>query len=375
MLNCNNLYNIFEDNGLTFFTGVPDSTFKDWMEFLSDKEGLTNRIVSIEREAIGWAAGYHASTGKIGVVYMQNSGLGNVVNPITSLADPEIYNLPLLLMIGWRGEPNKHDEPQHKKMGRITLPLLDVLEIPYKILPDNLQDAKQIIKEMKQIAEKRSAPVALIVKEGTFEEYKSKNPIKTNYELLREEAIKSIIDNLNGSEVIVSTTGKASRELFEYREELKQGHNKDFLMVGSMGLASSFAAEIALQKPNKKILIFDGDGAAIMSAGNLSTIGYYSPKNLYHIIFDNNSYDSTGGQPTTSSTLNFEKMALACGYKSAKVVETKEDLIKTVKNLTDLEGPYMLIVKTKRGARKNLGRPTIAPVDNKKAFMEFLNKA
>jgi len=352
-------------NDLTYFTGVPDSTFKEWMSFLANQNELTNRIAAIERDAVGWASGYHAATGNIPVVYMQNSGLGNIVNPLTSLADPEVYNIPMLLMIGWRGEPGVHDEPQHVKMGKLTLPLLETLDIPYYIFPDAAEEAEKLVAQIVGEIKEGGGIRAMIMKSGILEDCKAKEK-ESSLEMAREDAIKIIVSKLKGDEMIVSTTGKTSRELFEFREAQKAGHQRDFLMVGSMGLASSFGAEIALQKPDKKVIVLDGDGALIMSAGVLPTIGYYAPKNLLHIVFDNQSYDSTGGQNTVSSIIDYEKLALACGYKEVNVASKAEELS------IDWEGgPQMLVVKVKKGARKDLGRPTTTPIENKKAFERF----
>lgn len=375
MISCENLFEIFKKNDLLFFTGVPDSTFKDWMKFVADEHGerLTNIIACNECEATAIAAGYHLATGKVGIVYMQNSGEGKTVNPLTSLCDPEVYSIPVLLMIGWRGEPGKKDEPQHKKMGRIMIPLLDTLDIPHKVLPDNVKEAEKVIEETKKTAEENGAPAAIIVKKGTLEEYEASKNAKTNYEMKREDAIKVIVHNLDGSEAIVSTTGKTSRELFEYR--VARGEKPyDFYTVGSMGCSVSIATGIALQKPNKEIFVFDGDGAVLMQMGALATIGHYMPKNLCHIVFDNASYDSTGGQPTVSPTVDFEKVALACGYRATKTVKTKTDLSKAIKKMKSAEGPQMLIVKVNKGARKDLGRPTTTPKENKRAFMEKLSE-
>lgn len=373
MFSCENLFQIFKKNNLLFFTGVPDSTFKDWMSFLADEHGerLTNIIACNECEATAVAAGYHLSTGKIGVVYMQNSGEGKTVNPLTSLCDPEVYSIPVLLMIGWRGEPGIKDEPQHKKMGRIMIPLLETLEIPYKILPDNIEEAEKTILEMKKIAEEKKAPVAIIIKKDILEKYESKKKTKTNYEMGREDAIKAIVDNLDGNEVILSTTGYTSRELFEYRVARKE-KPRDFYTVGSMGCSASIANGIALQKPDKEVFVFDGDGAVLMQMGALATIGYYQAKNLYHIVFDNASHDSTGGQPTVSDTVNFEQIALACGYKQAYIVNSKEELIKKINKIKKEDGPSMIVVKVNKGARKDLGRPTTTPIENKEAFMDFI---
>lgn len=371
MIDSKELYNLFKQYNFNYFVGVPDSTFKDWMKFLNEtNESLTHRRAAIERDAMAWASGYYIATGKTGIVYMQNSGLGNIVNPLTSLTDPEVYNIPILFMIGWRGEPGAKDEPQHAKMGRITRELLDLLEIKNDFLPDNIEDAERVIKNASRYITQNNHPYALLIRQGMFAEYKSKQEKRELRGIKREEAICLIMDSLSGDEVIVSTTGKTSRELFEYRESKKQGHQKDFLMVGSMGCAAAFAAEIALQKPNKKVIVLDGDGAIIMSAGSLSTIGHYVPRNLCHIVFDNGSYESTGGQPTTSSTIDFVKLALANGYQKAKVITNKENLIKEIKNQTGLQ---MLIVKVDQGSRKDLSRPTITPIRNKKDFMKFLN--
>jgi len=376
MLDCQEFYEILKSEEINFFTGVPDSTFKSWMKFLADEhgKGLTNIKSCNECEAIALASGYYLATGKLGVVYLQNAGLGKTVNPLTSLTDPEVYSIPLILMIGWRGKPGEDDEPQHKKMGRITIPLLQTLEIPYLELPDNREEASLMITKAKKIALELKAPFALIVKKNTFSEYDSKIIIKQNFEMTRECAIKTIIDEMKRDEIIISTTGKTSRELFEYRTFKQQGHANDFLTVGSMGCSSSIALGIALQKKEKNVFVFDGDGAVIMQEGSLSTIGHYAPENLYHIIFDNQVYDSTGGQPTVSTTVDFEKLSLANGYINSKTVFTKNELISTIKELEFKKGPMMIIVKVNKGARKTLGRPTTTPIQNKNTFMDFLSQ-
>jgi len=366
MIASQDLARIFKSLQMTYFTGVPDSTFKEWMTFLASQPELTNRIAAIERDAVGWAAGWNIATGKIPVVYMQNSGLGNIVNPLTSLTDEEVYKIPLLLMVGWRGEPGTKDEPQHKKMGKLTLPLLDTLGIGCEILPDTADEAEKAILRAVQSIKETGNPRAVIMKSGILEDCQAEKE-ESALEMSKEEAIRRIVEQLDGSEIIVSTTGKTSRELFEIRQALKAGHQRDFLMVGSMGLASSFAAEIALQKPARKVIVLDGDGALIMSMGVLPTIGFYAPKNLIHIVFDNGSYDSTGGQATVSSVINFERLALASGYKSTKVADKKEDLV-----LGEGMGPRMIVAKVKKGARRDLGRPTISPEENKNSFIQFV---
>lgn len=369
------LWKIFESAKLDFFTGVPDSTFKSWMSFLHDKHGseLTNMIACNECEAVALATGYHLATNKIPVVYMQNSGLGKTVNPLTSLCDPEVFSIPMLLMIGWRGEPNKKDAPQHKKMGRITISLLETLEIPYRLLPEEASEADKVLSELKRIAKETNAPVALVVRKGIIEDYTQKKTDKNSFDLTRYEAIRCIIDNLDGDEVIISTTGKTSRELFEYRVS-KQQSPRDFYTVGSMGCSASIALGAAMQKPDKRFIVFDGDGAAIMQMGAFATIGHYKPKNFVHIIFDNRCHESTGAQPTVSKTLSFEEIALGAGYNSAKTVNKMEDLVRHVKNLAEITGPYLLVVKINPGSSEELGRPTFTPVENKELFMQSLEK-
>jgi phosphonopyruvate decarboxylase len=376
MISCNELFNIFKKNNLTFFTGVPDSTFKGWMNFLETWHGkkLTQIIASNECEAVAIAAGYHLSSNKIGVVYMQNSGQGKTVNPITSLCDSEVYSIPVIMMIGWRGEPGKADEPQHKKMGRVLIPLLETLEIPYTFLPEDYKNAEDVIKKIKNIAYINKTPVAIIVKKGIISPYSSDNISdihKNNFKLTREEAIKIIIENLSGSELIVSTTGKTSRELFEYRVRRKD-KPMDFYTVGGMGCATSIALGIALQKPRREVFVFDGDGSVIMQMGSLATVGHYKPNNFNHILFDNESHDSTGGQMTVSSSIDFEKVALANGYNYVITVNTRADLINSIKKIQDFNGPKMIIVKIIKGSRNNLGRPTTSPIENKGNFMRFI---
>jgi phosphonopyruvate decarboxylase len=251
---------------------------------------------------------------------------------------------------------------------------LDILGVKYDFLPKDIEKAEKIINRIKKQIELTGRPHALIVRKGIFEKYTGKRKDTADYELTREEAIKIIVEALSSGAAVIATTGKSSRELFEYRETKKQGHKNDFLMVGSMGLASSFGAEIALQKPKKKVFILDGDGALLMSAGALSTIGYYQPKNFVHIVFDNESHDSTGGQPTTSVSSDLVKMALANGYKAAKKIQSKKELKAAVKEFKKIKGPEMIIVKIRKGSRNDLGRPTISPRENLKNFMAFLKE-
>jgi phosphonopyruvate decarboxylase len=372
-MECEVLWNLFKNRELTFFTGVPDSTFNDWMVFLDktqDKE-LSNIIASNECEAIAIATGYHLSSGKLGVVYLQNAGEGKTVNPLTSLCDPEVYSIPMLLMIGWRGRPGEKDEPQHAKMGKITLSLLDLLDIPYRILSTDLEEFKKNIDDLLEYAIEKQAPVALIVPRGVIEDPAYKQSFDTQYTLTREEALKILIQESVGSEIIISTTGKTSRELFECRINRNEVP-RDFYTVGGMGCASAIALGAALHQQEKRFVVLDGDGSLLMQMGSLATIGHYKPKNFIHILFDNESHESTGGQPTVSSSISFPKIAQACGYASVNEVLTEVEIQKVLRNSLHREGPHFLIIKVNQGSRKDLGRPTTSPIQNKTEFMNYL---
>ncbi len=372
MIDCKKFYEMLVNNDLDFFAGVPDSLLKDFCAYITDNSPPQKNIIAAnEGNAIALASGYHLATGKFGLVYLQNSGLGNSVNPLTSLADKEVYSIPILLLIGWRGEPNVKDEPQHVKMGKITLKMLETLGIPYETLNENFEEQ---IKKAKQYMETNKAPYAIVVKKGTFAKYELKDEEKSSFNLTREEAIKTIVALLEEDDIIVSTTGKTSRELFEFREEKRQGHEKDYLTVGSMGHSSSIALGIALEKPKRQVYCFDGDGALIMHMGALSTIGQLKPKNFKHIVFNNFAHDSVGGQPTASSNIDFVMIAKANGYNDAFSAKTKEELAKLVKKIKTMDGPVLLEIKVSKGSRSNLGRPTTTPIQNKEEFMRFLRK-
>ncbi len=358
---------------INFFSGVPDSLLKDICGYITDNTPSEKNIIAAnEGNAVALAAGYHMASGTIPMVYMQNSGLGNTVNPLLSLTNKQVYDIPVLLMIGWRGEPGKKDEPQHVAQGRLTLELLDTMEIPYQILSDDVETAKkQFDLAIAHISE-NNQPFALVVRKSLFESYKLKATIKNNYKLMREEAIKQIVERLSGDEIIVSTTGKTSRELFEIREALGQGHDSDFLTVGCMGHANQIALGMAIAKPHRKVICIDGDGALLMHMGSLAINGAVSPKNFIHIVINNGSHESVGGQPTVADSIDVVKIAEANNYVSAVSVSTPEALNDILTGIVTLEGPALIEIKTKVGSRNDLGRPTIKPVDNKGALMQKL---
>ena len=376
MVRTDNFYNWLKDNGIDFFTGVPDSLLKDICAYITDNTPKKNNIIAAnEGNAVALAAGYHLATGKLPLVYMQNSGMGNTVNPLLSLADEQVYSIPVLLMIGWRGEPGIKDEPQHKKQGLVTIDLLEAMQIPYYVLSSDEKEAEKQVAEAASKAKETSAPVALVVKKGTFEKYTIKEKIETGYPLKREEAIKKIVSYLDEKAVIVSTTGKTSRELFEVREANGQPHFTDFLTVGSMGHTSQIALGIALQKPERKIVCIDGDGAVLMHMGGMAIIGSQQPDNYVHIVINNGAHESVGGQPTVGLTIDLPAIALANNYRSAVKVKTGEELEKALKNIKSETCPALIEVLVKTGSRADLGRPTIKPVDNKKNFMNNLSNS
>ncbi len=361
------------NNGMSFFAGVPDSLLKNICAYITDNvQAKDNIIAANEGGAIGLAAGYYLATCKIPVVYMQNSGEGNTVNPLMSLTDKDVYNIPVLLVIGWRGEPGKHDEPQHVKQGKVTLSLLNAMGIKHAVLSENETEAASQIEEAASYMSETKEAYALIVRKGTFGEYKLQKTVDSGLSMPRETAIGIAAGNIESDAVIVSTTGMISRELFEYRAHNNEGHERDFLTVGSMGHASQIALGIALQKPDRRVYCFDGDGASIMHMGNMAIVGSLHPKNYVHVVFNNGAHDSVGGQPTVGLDINLPKIAEALGYKQIIPVDNEEGLKGAMELVKDLEGPVFIEVKVKKGARKDLGRPTTTPIQNKEALMDFI---
>ena len=377
MIEASDFYKEMIDKNIDFFTGVPDSLLKSFCAYIKDNVRAEKNIVAAnEGNAIALASGYYLATGKIGLVYMQNSGLGNSINPLISLTDKLVYSIPMLLVVGWRGEPGTKDEPQHKKQGMITTKLLETLEIPYEILSEdsNNEEMKCKVNKAYEYMKENSEPYALVIKKGTFNEYNLKDEHSIEFEMTREEVIDIIISKIRKDSIIVSTTGMASRELFELREKYEQEHNKDFLTVGSMGHASQIALGIALGKKNKEIYCIDGDGALIMHLGGLAIIGNESPKNFKHILINNGAHDSVGGQETVGLNLDVIAIAKACGYENYYSCNSREELKIYLEKIKSMSGPLLLEVKVKKGGRKDLGRPTISPLENKEIFMKYLSE-
>lgn len=362
-----------KNHDIDFFAGVPDSLLKNVCAYITDHiDSHHNIITANEGAAVGLAAGYHLATGKVGVVYMQNSGEGNIINPLASLTDKEVYDIPVLLLIGWRGRPGVHDEPQHVKQGKVTTGLLNVMGINYEVLNKEEDKAeKQLLRAIDSV-QNRHETFALVIEKDTFDSYKLQNVEKNDLTLSREEAIQTVAAAMCEQDAVVSTTGMISRELFEYRAAKGQSHERDFLTVGSMGHASQIALGIALEKPNRRIWCFDGDGATIMHMGSMAIVAEKAPKNYIHVVFNNGAHDSVGGQPTMGLKIDLPAIARAVGYKAAYSVSTKEELNSQLSILNFQEGPILLEVRVKKGNRPDLGRPTTTPIQNKEALMNFL---
>ena len=377
MIDVEIFFSSLKNSGVDFFTGVPDSLLKDICAYITDNTDVDNHIIAAnEGNAISLGTGYHLATKKVPLIYLQNSGLGNAINPILSLADPDVYSIPMILLIGWRGEPNVKDEPQHLKQGKVTTDLLDTMNIPYEILSSdmNSHEADLVVKKMVKNSIDLNAPCALLVKKATFNSYQLRFEKKFQRELYREEVIDTIVKEVKADDILVSTTGVASRELFEIREKKFQGHKKDFLTVGGMGHASQIALGISLFKKNRMVFCIDGDGALLMHMGALAINANNAGGNFNHIVINNSAHDSVGGQPTVGDKVDITGLAMSSGYLWAKKVTTKEKLIKLINQMRDFKGPALLEVQVKKGFRKDLGRPTISPLDNKYSFMEFLEK-
>ena len=357
-----------------FYTGVPDSQLKALCDCLMDIYSIDAHhhvIAANEGNCVGIAAGYNLATGKVPAVYLQNSGEGNIINPVASLLNDKVYAIPCIFIIGWRGEPGVHDEPQHIYQGIITVELLKNMGIKTHILDKTttVLELKEWVKEWESLFE-TGKQVALVVRKGALE-YDGNIKYCNKNEISREEIIKHIVA-VSAEDPIVSTTGKASRELFEIRESNKQGHQNDFLTVGSMGHCSSIALGVAVNKPNMKIWCIDGDGAVLMHMGAMAVIGANHPKNLVHIVINNGAHETVGGMPTVADKLNLVGIAKSCGYNIAVSVNNFKDLDSQLIKAKRAKELVFIEVKASLGARPDLGRPTTTALQNKINFMKYL---
>lgn len=377
MISPKSFYETLARQGVNFLVGVPDSLLKEFCTYVDAVLPPERHLIAAnEGTAVGIAAGVHLATGGLPMVYLQNSGFGNTVNPLLSLADKEVYGIPLIVLIGWRGEPGVKDEPQHIKQGRISEALLAALELPYKVLDGDPEAAEEAAIWAARTAMETNAPVALLVRKGSFDKAEAlRAPVSTDQGglLSREDAIGVITRGLPASATIVSTTGMISRELYEQRVRLNQDRSSDFLTVGSMGHASQIALGIALCKPGQPVVCLDGDGAALMHLGGLATIGARKAGSYTHIVLNNGVHDSVGGQPTVAFDVSLTGMAGAAGYRRVKgPVTTQGEIEEAIKASFASDGPHFIEVRVRPGSRADLGRPKETPAENKARFVRRL---
>lgn len=374
MLDQKKVFEVLASKGVTFFTGVPDSYLNGFCNYAL--ENADNVIAANEGNAVGIASGYYFASKEIPLVYMQNSGMGNTVNPLASLADKNVYAVPMLLLIGWRGqgdtEPN---HPQHKLQGEITPGLLDLLHIQYSILTDDIDQFTKTITEAVDYCKKTRKPYGLIAPKGVMADPNKPNNKDAVYPMSREEAIETVLNNLPDDTIYLATTGRATRELFFLREKRRESKKYDFLNVGSMGHVSSVALGIALQRPDRKVVVFDGDSAAIMHMGALTMVSKVSAPNMIHIVLNNGAHESVGGQPSAGQMIDFTSIAKACGYETIeRPVETEEELVEALNKLNSVNKAVFIDCRIHKGLNSKL--PPIV-YDHRKAiddFIEELNK-
>ena len=360
--------------GADFYTGVPDSQLKALCNYLMGTYGIDPKhhvIAANEGNCTALAAGYHLATGKVPVVYMQNSGEGNIINPVASLLNEKVYGIPMIFIIGWRGEPGVHDEPQHIYQGEVTLKLLEDMGIASYVIGKDTTD-EEVEAAMAGFAPllAQGKDVAFVIRKGALT-----TDVKVSYEnaytMRREDVIRHIID-VTGNDPIISTTGKASRELFELRTARGESHRHDFLTVGSMGHSSSIALGVAAHQPDKKVWCIDGDGAVLMHMGAMAVIGASAPANLVHLVINNGAHETVGGMPTVAATADLVAIARACGYPYAASVSTFDSLDEELRLARQRTALTFLEIKCAIGAREDLGRPTTTAKENKENFMEGL---
>ena len=356
-----------------FITGVPDSLLKEFNACVLNEHPKNKHIIAPnEGTSIGLAIGNYISTGKVPTVYMQNSGIGNAVNPLMSLADKDVYGIPMLVIIGWRGEPGVKDEPQHFKQGLIQEDLLKAMQLDYRILDSKNQNWSSLLDDLYSSAVTDQCPKVLLVRKGTFDSYKSNAEEQLNLES-RESAINAVIDGLGKDSIFIGTTGKASRELFELRVSRGESHENDFLTVGGMGHASAIATGISMNT-SKRVVCLDGDGALLMHMGGLVSTAHFASTNFIHVVINNGVHESVGGQPTLINKVNVKNLAMACGYEKAFSVKTANKFHQICKSDAVGNGAVLIEYIVRPGARKDLGRPTQGPKENLKQLMSVVCK-
>lgn len=366
------LLHLLQSREVTFFAGVPDSLLKDFCACLADHVAPADHLVAAnEGGAVAAAVGHHLATGRTPLVYMQNSGLGNALNPLLSLADPAVYAIPMLLMIGWRGEPGVPDEPQHRKQGAVTLALLDAIQLPYTIIDAQTRPIESLVDGVLQ--QRRDGPHALVVRQGTFGTYRRRTaPVSGGGSLRRQDAIAEVVDGMERDDLVIATTGLIGRELYAHRVRRGQGHERDFLVIGGMGHASQIAHTLAAHHASRQVYCLDGDAAFLMHMGALAIIGAGRAANFRHIVLNNGAHESVGGQPTVGFAVDLPALARSAGYPTAARVTAPSELPHALRELRGSAGPGLLEVRVAVAHQPDPGRPTLTPVDAKNSLMHGL---
>lgn len=359
------------DNGVELFCGVPDSHLNGFCCYLADNpDRYQNIIAANEGSAVAIASGHYFATNAVPLVYMQNSGMGNALNPLVSLVDKHVYSVPMVLLIGWRGEPNTNDHEQHITQGEITTKLLEMLDIPYQIVAEDDNAIASLASWAVQTAAETKAPTALLAPKGVFAESRKKHPIDDCYPMTREDAIEIVLDHVPKNSLVVATTGRATRELYYLRSERGESHDNDVLNVGSMGHASSIAMGLALAHSDRLVVCLDGDAAAIMHLGALTTISKYNLPNLLHLVLNNGAHESVGGQASCGHMIDFATIARGCGYR-AKAAESAAELIDCVSEYKDKATASFIDVRIRQGMRDVL--PPLK-INHNKLISDFMSK-
>jgi phosphonopyruvate decarboxylase len=372
MINPRNVVEHLRGLGTSLFVGVPDSLLKPFGQYVMAELPRSSHIItSNEGASVSVALGHYLRTRQPALVYLQNSGVGNTVNPLLSLADRAVYGVPMVLMIGWRGQPGVKDEPQHVTQGRVMTAMLDAMELPYAVVPHDEPAALEAFSLAYATAMAEQRPYVLLVEKGTFEPYDDSGPSTTPQDLpSREEGVEALLNVVDDDALIISTTGMLSRELFEIRERNGEDGATDFLTVGGMGHASAIALGVAAAEPDREVWCFDGDGALLMHAGTMATIGDHGTPNLRHAVFNNGVHDSVGGQPTSITVVDVPRVALAMNYRLARTAESLDDLPAITTEMKAADGPTLVELLVRPGSRPDLGRPTRTPRESRDRFME-----
>lgn len=360
--------------GITFFTGVPDSLMKPLCAWVLALDADRHAMQANEGTAVALAAG-HALDGRgVAAVYLQNSGIGNAVNPLLSLAAPEVYGLPMVLLIGWRGAPGHRDEPQHQLQGRVLCAMLDAMEVPRYTLPDDPAEALDLARRLPGEARRARRPVALLVPPEGIGPAVTTVPKPTlslaGAPLRREEAIEAIVARAGQEAWVVATTGKTARELYAVRKTRGEEGQRDLLVVGSMGHASTIALGHHAAAPDRVVWCLDGDGAALMHLGAMPVLAAQAPARFVHVLFNNGVHESVGGQPLPVGPDLWAGLAAASGYVRVLRADTATDLQDALDTLPDPTGPVFLEVRVAPGSRPDLPRPSETPQDRLAALRD-----